>query len=166
MPPSETPSLLLKVSNGTTSVGSNDRRQQDGASEMTDVIGLASSAYEKLKKLRQLHEDMKNIETKELIAGLMNDLADIKIEAASLKDQNLLLTEAVKAKGRADAIRDVLEFKNNVYVLTKDAAGFRARTAFCPRCLDVSAQVMALTEMQGIARNVGQYKCNQCDKLY
>jgi hypothetical protein len=97
-----------------------------------DVIASISAAITWGKELKKLSDKIDEIQFKTLISGLLNDLADAKINAADLKEQNLRLqaevTDLQQKLGRKDGPRP--EMKWGCYVFPKD------ETLYCPACYE------------------------------
>ena len=86
-------------------------------SEISGVIGLA-------QKAKQLADDLKNLELKEVIVDLQGKLLDLKQEIIELREENARLTEEVK---RASTPPEVT-LKDGVYYKGDDGPSARPAT--------------------------------------
>lgn len=133
---------------------------------MADIFTIIATAIDRAERLRKVVSNLKNLESNELIADLRNDLVDLKGEIAKLKEENQRLHVLAQRKSGAEGFRSLLKRKNDVFVLTEDAEGYEADTAFCPRCVEADGKLMALIESPGPFQMLGRLQCPDCETFY
>ena len=132
---------------------------------MSSAIDLIGKAIDLVQTLREMQ--VKDAETRNVIADLMNALADVKIEFANLKQQTQDLHDQLDKVHERNDLRAHMTFKNNVYFL--EGEHDRPEGPYCPRCFDQDAALSLLTTLDrnNPARRMGSYyKCPQCDKMF
>lgn len=92
---------------------------------ITTALGLAKSAGEITDKLNKLYRNVKDRETKEQIATLIDQMHVLKQSAYALEDENRSLREQLRFKG------DDYEFSTPFYY---EKAQLMPRQALCPKC--------------------------------
>lgn len=69
---------------------------------MTDLVGSVSTAISLAKRLRDISENIKGAEFKNLLADLSLELADVKLKLADVLDENARLKSEVSALKNVD----------------------------------------------------------------
>lgn len=119
-------------------------------SDITSVIGLVTKA-------KQLADELKNLELKEVIVDLQGKLLDLKEEIVKLRDENAQLTEQVK---RASVPPEVT-LKDGMYYKGDDGP-------FCTACHDANGKLIRLIDANDPERRLMHIrrKCPTCKATY
>ena len=119
----------------------------------TSIMAL-NVVLDKVKRLRELNEQLNNVEVNTVLSELQLALADVKLELASERDRNVQLQDKIRGlKQQLDTVSAV-EFKNNfVYRTGGDGSG----APHCPRCYAKDQKLVRLLEIQNRA-----YGCTVC----
>ena len=119
-------------------------------SDITGVIGL-------VQKAKQLADQLKSLELKEVIVDLQGKLLDLKQEIVQLRDENQRLTEDLKC---ALAPPEVT-LKDGVYYKGEDGP-------FCTACYDSGRKMIRVTDVTHDERVVMgiRRKCPACKAEY
>jgi hypothetical protein len=123
-------------------------------SNFATAITAVNAIIDKLKRLRELNEKLKNVEVNTILSELQLAVADVKLELANERDRNVDLQDEIRElKTQLDLVNTV-EFKNNfVYRKVDD----RLEGPYCPRCYAKSQKLIKLVE---ISQN--GYGCAVC----
>jgi hypothetical protein len=131
-------------------VDSGETRFMGVISDITSVIGL-------VKKAKQLADELKNLELKEVIVDLQGKLLDVKEEIVKLREENANLTEQVK---RASAPPDVT-LKDGMYYRGDDGP-------FCMACHGGKGKLIRLIDANDPEQRLLhiRHKCPICKATY
>lgn len=121
-----------------------------------DVISTISTSIGLARRLREVSKNIADSEFKNLLADLLSELADAKLEAASLKEklvalqeENLLLQQTVRPSTEKPSGR-----KWGCYQ-------FEGETGlFCPGCWDSKRRMSSTTRVNAHFR-----KCSVCQAM-
>ena len=120
-------------------------------SDITSVIGL-------VQKAKQLADDLKNLEMKEIVVDLQSKMLDLKEEILQLRGENALLTEQVKGAPVAGLLpKEAPTVKNGMYYKGDDGP-------FCTACYDMNEKLVRLIEANDPEKRLMriQRKCPAC----
>jgi hypothetical protein len=119
-------------------------------SDITSVISLAGKA-------KQLADQLKNLELKEVIVDMQGKLLDLKEEINKLREENARLTENVK---RASTPPEVT-LKDGMYYKVDDGP-------FCTACHDTNGKLIRLIDATDPERKLMRFrrKCPLCKATY
>src|SRR5437899_2571928 len=128
-----------------------------------DVIAAVTKAVDLVQQLRNITQKVKDAETQNLIADLLNSLADIKIQVAGLKEENLELRTELTSHQNRKSEANKFEHVGNVLYLRADA---EHKQPYCPRCFQIDHREMTLTKVKPPFNDFGNWKCAQCNKYF
>lgn len=113
-------------------------------SDFATAITVVNAIIEKLKRLRELNEQLKNVEVNTIFSELQLGLADLKLELANERDKNVNLQDEIRELRTQLDLASTVEFKNNfVYRKVDD----RLEGPYCPRCYGKSQKLVRLVEV-------------------
>jgi hypothetical protein len=118
--------------------------------DISSVIGLVGKA-------KQLADELKNLELKEVIVDLQSKLLDLKQEINDLREENARLEEQVR---KASAPPEVT-LKDGMYYKDNDGP-------FCTACYDRNGKLIRLIDANIHERELMhiQRKCPVCKATY
>ncbi|TWT86688.1 hypothetical protein Mal64_35170 [Pseudobythopirellula maris] len=127
-----------------------------------DITGGAQKVWDIGVKLR---DSLRDAEHKTLIAELMNAVADVKMEAADLKQENLVLSEKLTDLQELKDIRKYLRIDRGTYRLDDENEAGIAGGIFCTYCMDTKKQLVRLSIVQGKNKE-GNCRCPGCKNMF
>jgi hypothetical protein len=104
-----------------------------------DVFSGVKNAIALVVKAKQLADQLKNLELKQVIVDLQSQLVDLKEEIVNFREENLALKAQVQRLSAAPevVVRDGLYFKN-------DGDG-----PYCTQCYDSEKKLIRVAELAG-----------------
>jgi hypothetical protein len=124
---------------------------------MPDLISSIQLSIDIARKLRDVNEQVKNVDFKSLLADLQEKLADSKLEVVALKEQ------------LADLSRKNVELSAIVEVRSSEQpepmkGGYRLgdKGPFCVACFETQGKKVLLPPASGIHAHFGQWYCPVC----
>lgn len=131
-----------------------------------DLISNISNSISLVKRLKEISQNVKEAEFKNLLADLSLELADFKLklaeqvdEVSELKTKNSKLREQIENLEKATK-NDSLEFKNNVYFKFGDD------DPFCTGCYDNRGKLSRLSKTNDHFSHFGTHECPVCQSFY
>lgn len=122
---------------------------------MSDVISTASSALQLVSRLREINRKIANSEFANALADLSIELSELKIQVASLLEENDQLKRQLLQRPS-----EALEFKGFAYY-TRSGDG-----PFCSGCYDSHGKSIRLTRLSGPFTAFGSHSCPSCKESY
>lgn len=129
---------------------------------MADFLAIVTTAIETVKKLRAVAEKIKDAETKNLIADLQLQLADIKAMAAELKEEKMTLQQQLKSAIERKSFAKKLIHRNGLYWLESPKPGENPGP-FCPNC---STEDRPYAVQEEAIKAFGKYHCTKCNGFF
>ena len=127
---------------------------------MGDIITALSTAITLTKRLKEIGDNIKGAEFKNLLADLSLELADAKLKLVEIMEENAELKKEIQLiKGHAQESNDFV-LKNSMYYKEN---GDRP---FCTGCYDTKRQPVRLIKQKSPFNTFGEYKCPACDEFY
>jgi hypothetical protein len=128
---------------------------------MNDIVTAIHASIEIVNRLRKLSKKIEDAAFKMLLAGLSNELADAKLDAANLKIELAQLKEqhqeqALLLERRSTEKPIVCE---GAYQFDGDS-GF-----FCTACYDVRQQKVRVTALPSPFSEMGTWQCPSCQAI-
>lgn len=122
---------------------------------MADLIGTASTAIQLVTRLREINKNIANAEFSNALADLSIELANIKIQVASLLEEN-------------DQLKRQLEQKNSSSLAFKDFAYYKPNGdgPFCPGCYDSKSKLIRLSKSLAPFDAFGSHSCPNCKEHF
>jgi hypothetical protein len=112
-------------------------------SDLATAITAINTIIDKLKRLRELNQQLKNVEVNTILSELQLAVADLKLELANERDKNVDLQDEIRELKKQLDLVNTIEFKNNfVYRKVDD----RLEGPYCPRCYAKSQNLVRLVE--------------------
>jgi len=116
----------------------------------------------RLKDVRMVSQKFRDAEFQVMIAELLLEAANLKMEAVDLREDNNHLHRQVKYLQHKDSLRTKLEWRDGHYYLTKPLKGY-GPGPFCVVCFDGDGPLMLLQPVHGPdAQTQDAWKCNRC----
>jgi tetrahydromethanopterin S-methyltransferase subunit G len=125
-----------------------------GSPDAHTAMTAVNVIIDKLKRLRELNEKLKNVEVNTILSELQLAVADVKLELANERDKNVNLQNEIRELKRQLDLMHTVEFKNN-FVFTR--VGDRVEGPYCPRCYGRGQKLVRLVEASEDA-----YGCALC----
>jgi hypothetical protein len=126
---------------------------------MIEVVQAIQSAIVTVGKLRNFSKKIEDSEFKMLLAELLGELADAKVQVAQLQgdlakliEENQSLTARLTAKSSLKPI-----FKDGAYTFEGDEG------AFCTACFDTKQQRVRLSKLAPPFDDIGKWQCPSCE---
>jgi hypothetical protein len=126
---------------------------------IASALGVVDKSIQAVKRLREIDLKMQAAEYKDLLADLLSDMADLKVQLVELKEENLKLQKLVSGKDEKTEIRRAFERVRNVYRLKEKVFDFKAGD-YCPHCFEANGDMMVLVPF-GVSQ-----KCNKCKGMF
>jgi hypothetical protein len=117
---------------------------------MIEILTNIGSAVSILKTVREIAEPMNKSELKLALANLTEQLADIKMKAIELAEENAELKREV---GRLSKPPEMV-YRDGAYYNGDDGP-------YCPTCYDQGKKVR-MQKFPEIMRTFGNFRCNTC----
>lgn len=122
--------------------------------DVTTAIMALNVVLDKVKRLRELSEQLKNVEVNTILSELQLAAADVKLELANERDRNAQLQDEIRRLREQLDMVNAVEFKNNFVYRT---VGDPPEGPYCPRCYAKNQKLVRLIEIQNRA-----YGCAVC----
>ena len=120
---------------------------------MPDPISAINFIVDKVNKLREINEKIKNAEVTTIISELQLAVSDIKLDLADERDKNAQLQNQIRELNEQLELICTVEFKNNfVYRTVED----QLEGPYCPRCYGKVRKLIKLLGMNDA------YGCHIC----
>ena|ERR1041384_6925670 len=133
---------------------------------MADVIVLIGTAWDTLKKLKEVSDKLKDADTKNLIADLSIALADLKVQVADLKNENLRLAEELARKKSHEEQAGQLIVKDAVLYFREPPAG-KPAGPYCPNCKENGNRLVLIKDNRGTPfQKLATFTCPQCKSKF
>ncbi len=111
--------------------------------DLATAMTAVNVIIDKLKRLRDLNEKLKNVEVNTILSELQLAVADLKLELANERDRNVALQDEIRELKVQLDLGKTVEFKNNfVYRKVDDSL----EGPYCPRCYAKSQKLVRLVE--------------------
>jgi hypothetical protein len=122
---------------------------------MAHIFETVVKATEMTKQLLELSAVTEDPQAKLVVADLQSQLAEFKRELMRLFDMNAELRRQIEM-----ASSDVtgLTLKNGAYYKTG------VDGVFCPKCFDSNRLLIRVTELPGVIKLLGRWRCNVCKR--
>ncbi|MGA2774974.1 MAG: hypothetical protein ABSE81_02795 [Candidatus Omnitrophota bacterium] len=128
---------------------------------MSSAVDVINNLVQIGRTLRDVAELVKDAKTKNLIADLNLALADLKMQVATLQEENLDLKKKIKGLESSDDVRSQLTIKKgNYWFISKPLSGY-SEGPFCTGCFDSNKKLITLTKLP-FNIGVGEYQCPVC----
>ena len=124
-----------------------------------DIFTSINTALGIAKELKKWSDTIQDLEVKVLVSNLLSEMADIKVECASLK------TETIKYEEKIIELQKQLNYKEDMFFDNRTGCMYKAEdrdkiNPYCPKCLSEKFQ---LNNMQKISTAMGQFQiCVVC----
>lgn len=118
-----------------------------------DIIAIVNGAIEAFKKLKDASGALKDAETKLLLAEVYEKLADLKMEATRLQEEN----HDVRAQLKEALAPPTMVLRNGVYNRAENGDG-----PFCTNCFDDRRKAIRLVELGYLQSDFGKWRCPSC----
>lgn len=125
---------------------------------MVDIVQAIQSSFDMAKRLRDLNTKVGEADFKMLLADLLSDLSEAKVQAADLKDTIVRLREENEAlRGKLERREEAgPEIHEGAYVF-----GDKARH-YCTGCYDSTGRKSLLTQQKHPFNVFGKWLCPVC----
>ncbi len=133
--------------------------------EFFGITEALSSLVTTSKRLLEVAKNIRDAETKNLIADLNLHIADFKMKVVALQEENAQLKAQLRQRDDVAELRENLEIRQQVYYFRTPIAG-RADGPYCPRCFDTQNQLVLVTAFSGPFTVVGKFNCPNCKAVY
>lgn len=124
---------------------------------MINIIGMVGDAIKLVRQLYELSAVAEDPKAKLAVAELQMELAELKTKIADLINEN---TQLKKDLEWATSTSVEMVLKDDVYYKPSGDG------PFCTTCYDSKRQLIRLTEMSKLFREVGRWNCNACKAKY
>lgn len=122
---------------------------------MTDLIGTAANAVQLIGRLREINRNVANAEFANALADLSMEIANLKIQAADLLEENDKLRRQIAQQNSTELV-----FKGFAYY-SENGDG-----PFCPGCYDSNRKSVRLAKEADAFRVFGSHNCPVCRQHY
>jgi len=129
---------------------------------MSDILSSIGNAITLAKRLKEISDNIKDAELKNVLADLSLELADTKLKLAEIITENADLKSKVLEYKDKKVLQN-LQFKDGLYYLNGD------KHPFCPNCYDKNKDAIRLqinSSRNMSERRLGSYKCGICKNYY
>lgn len=99
------------------------------------------------------------------IAELLEAMSEVKMHLVEAKDENIELKEKIKELEKALNQKGEVIFRDGYYYLSAPQSG-KPEGPFCSHCYSSNNELTLLTEVTGMLRNMGKYKCPSCEQRF
>ena len=132
-------------------------------------MGLIDDVVGSVKQVREVAQRLHDAELQGLVADLMLKAADLKMELANDREENLELRRQLEqCRKRAD-LRSKMEKRDNFYYLREPVEGY-GEGPFCPTCFDRDGCLVSMmTKGRSVSLTTGKvttgtrWFCGHCD---
>ncbi len=127
---------------------------------MGDIFSTLSTAITVTRRLKEVGENIKDAEFKNLLADLSLELADAKLQLADILEENATLKKELQIiKSQSEEISDFILKDSMYYKENGDGP-------FCTGCYDTKRQPVRLAKQKSPFNTFGEFKCPACDEFY
>ena len=120
---------------------------------MLEIIATIKTALSITKEIREIADNVATAELKLKIADLTEQLANIRLQAVDLAEENNSLKQQIEKMNSPPE----MEYRDNVY-FKLDGDG-----PFCPTCYDNNGKMIRIAEVEEVFRDMCKYMCNVCE---
>lgn len=111
------------------------------------MFEVVNNVIEGLRKIREVSQRIQNAELQNLVADLMINAADLRIELAQAKEDNIKLREEIADIKRRRDLRSNIEYRGTLVYLKTLLPGY-PDGPFCPCCLENEGKLHIMWEDQ------------------
>jgi len=113
-----------------------------------------------VKKVCEVSRKIHDAELQDAVAQLMLSTADLKIEIADAREENLRLRGKIQDLEKKNEIRAKAIYKSGHYYLREPIEGY-SEGPFCPLCLDEDGLLITTVHCPELTP---QWICGRCEK--
>ncbi len=132
-----------------------------------DIFTSINTAVGIANQLKKWSDTIQDLEIKVLVSNLLSEIADIKVECATLKTESIQYTDKIaELQKQLDIKKSIVfddkRFKYGFYYSTEDA---EKNQPYCPTCKEHSESLIHLTS-QKPKRGGHYFECKVCKHSY
>lgn len=126
---------------------------------MADILSSIGNAITLAKRLKEISDNIKDAELKNVLADLSLELADTKLKLADIITENAdLKTKLLDLENIRE--NNKLVFKHGLYYLEGDDH------PFCPSCYDSDKSSIRLKKSPAGFDDFGKVQCPKCNNFF
>jgi len=110
---------------------------------VTTAIAIVDKLLKGFKRLREVNQKIDNAELQNLIADLMMDMTDLKLQMVESIDENIRLRSRIDELTKSVDLRSKLRREKNYYILTEKVPGYD-EGPFCLTCMDEDEKLISM----------------------
>ncbi len=131
--------------------------------KIMDIFTSINTALGIAKELKKWSDTIQNLEVKMMVSDLLSEMADIKVECASLKTESIKYEERIVELQKQLTVKESVEYddkryKYGFYYSKEDA---EKNQPYCPRCYEKDKELIHLISHK--PKHGGHsFECIQC----
>lgn len=130
---------------------------------MLDILGSIGNAITLANRLKEISDNIKDAELKNILADLSLELADTKLKLAEIITENVSLKEQVNILESRKINIEELTFRDGLYYRKNDD------NPFCTGCYDNNKKEIRLQRFSAVntlQKKMGNLICPICETYY
>jgi len=129
-----------------------------------DILALVNVALGSAKELKKWSDTIQDLEVKMLVSNLLSEIADIKVECATLKTESIKYEEKITELQRQLTVKESVEYddKRYKYGFYYSKEDVEKNQPYCPRCYEKDKELIHLISHKSKRNEGHSFDCIQC----